>query len=177
MKWLARLALIAALLGLGVWGWRTLFPGPEAVIRSRLTGLARAASFEPDEGTFAKAYNAQKLSAFFTTNAEISVNAPGIPPQSLSGRAEVLQAAMAARSHLKGLKVEFLDANVTLGQDRQTAVVNLTCKATVSGEHDFFVQEFNFMVRKVDGEWLIYRVETVKTLSQHNLPFSPDRTG
>jgi hypothetical protein len=27
------------------------------------------------------------------------------------------------------------------------------------------VQESNFYLRKVDGKWLIYRIETVKTLS------------
>ena len=45
-------------------------------------------------------------------------------------------------------------------------VVNLTGKATVEGEGDFQVQEFNFKLKKVDRTWLIYRIDTVKTLSQ-----------
>jgi len=166
MKWLFRAVLAAILISLGIWGWSVLFPSPENVIRSRLAELAKTASFAPDEGTLARAYNAQKTSAFFATNVEINVNVPGYAAQTLSGRDEALQAAMAARSRFKGLKVEFLDVNVTLGTDWQTAVANLTGKATVPGEHDMFAREFNFLLRKVDGKWLIYRVETVKTLSK-----------
>jgi hypothetical protein len=43
--------------------------------------------------------------------------------------------------------------------------VNLTGKAIVPGERDISAQEFNFQLKKVDGKWLIYRVETVRTLS------------
>ena len=46
------------------------------------------------------------------------------------------------------------------------SVANLTGKATVEGEGDFQVQEFNFKLKKVDRTWLIYRIDTVKTLSQ-----------
>src|SRR5205823_3840642 len=70
-----------------------------------------------------------------------------------------------AHSRLTDLKVEFPDMNITLGADKQTAKVNLTGTAVVPGEHDISAQEFNFMLKKVDGKWLIYKVETVKTLS------------
>jgi hypothetical protein len=45
-------------------------------------------------------------------------------------------------------------------------VANVTGKATVEGEGDFQVQEFNFKLKKVDRTWLIYRIDTVKTLSR-----------
>ena len=72
---------------------------------------------------------------------------------------------MAAHSRLTSLKVEFPDMNITFGADGQTAKVNLTGKAIVPGERDISAQEFNFQLKKVDGKWLIYRVETVKTLA------------
>jgi hypothetical protein len=68
------------------------------------------------------------------------------------------------------LKVEFPDMNISLGADGQTAKVNLTGKGTVPGERDISAQEFNFMLKKVDGKWLIYQVETVKTLSLMKVP-------
>jgi hypothetical protein len=55
--------------------------------------------------------------------------------------------------------------NITIDPGGQTAKVNLTAKAIVPGERDISAQEFNFMLKKVDGKWLIYKVETVKTLS------------
>jgi hypothetical protein len=165
-----RIVIAAALIGLGVWGWRALFPGPEKVIRSRLAELAKTASFEPGQGPLVRAYNVQKLMGFFTTNVVINLDIQGYGPQMWSGREELQEnALLAATRATRGWKVELLDINVTLVPGRQAAVANLTGKVTLQGERDFSEQEFNFMLRKVDGKWLIYRVETVKTLSQHEV--------
>ena len=66
---------------------------------------------------------------------------------------------------MSGLSVEFLDINVTVEPDRKSAAADLTLKARVAGEKDLIVQELKFTLRKIDGTWLIIRVETVKTLS------------
>src|SRR5581483_368351 len=81
------------------------------------------------------------------------------------GRDEIRDAALVATRALQGLKIEFLDITVTVDPDGQTALGHLTGKATVSGERDFQVMELNFRFRNVDGKWLIFKVETVKTLS------------
>ncbi len=160
-----RLLAAAALIGLGVWGWFLLFPGPEKVIRSRLHILAQTVSFEPKDGAIARGYSVQKAAGFFTTEAEITVDGRGLEPLHFSGRDEIQQALLWPARSLRGLKVEFLDINVTLNPDQQTAKANLTGKWTLAGDREFNVQEFDFLLRKVDGVWLIYRVENVKTLS------------
>jgi len=156
------------LIGLGIWSWRTLFPSPEYVIRSRLLKLARTASFDSTDRTVSKGLKIYELLDYFTPDVVISLNARGIEVHTLNGRDELQQAALAAANNeaAPGLKVEFLDINVTLGPDRQTAMASLTGKATVAGERDFWVQEFNFMLKKVKGKWLIYRLEIVKVLSR-----------
>ena len=75
------------------------------------------------------------------------------------------QAALGARSALSGLKVQFPDINITVAPDKQSAVADLTVEANVAGERDPIVQEMKFTLQKTDGEWLITRVETVRTLS------------
>ncbi len=77
---------------------------------------------------------------------------------------------MVFRQHVNGVKIEFVDIVVKLDPDKQSATVDLTGKATMSGEHDFSVQEFKFLLKKVGRDWLIYRVETVKTLSRALIP-------
>ena len=89
----------------------------------------------------------------------------GHSQEKLSGREDLLQKAIAARSLTAGLAIEFLDINVAVAPDNQSAVATLTGKGRVAGESDFFVQELKFTLKRVEGEWLIYRVETVKTLS------------
>jgi hypothetical protein len=100
------------------------------------------------------------------------VDIRGYPPMSFEGRDELVRWIMGARQNWSWLKVEFLDVNVTINADGQTAVANFTGKATVPSDRDFFVQEFNFLLKKVDGKWLIYRIESVKTLSllEHSSP-------
>ena len=119
-----RLLSAVALIGLGVWGWFLLFPGPERVIRSRLSTLARTVSFEPRSGTIARGYGAQKAAGFFTLEAGVSLEVRGVESLHFHGREEIMQALLTGARRLRGLKVEFLDINVTVAADRQTATAD-----------------------------------------------------
>jgi hypothetical protein len=161
---LKRLGLILALLALGFWAWRFFFPSPERIIRKNLSAVARLASFAPNEGALAKLSNTQKLTGFCTGDIEIAIDVPGRLPRTLSGRGDLTQAIMSARSTLSALKVEFLDIQVAVGGDRESAVARLTAKADLPGEKVPEVQELKVTFQKVGRDWLIHRVETVKTL-------------
>lgn len=164
MKIVIRVLALASLVALGVWLGTVLFPGPEKIIRSRLTNVARTVSFAPPEGMLARAASAQKLAGFFALQTEVSIDLPGREQHDFAGRDEIAQAALLARNRFRALKVEFLDVQVSLASDQQSAIVNLTAKAKAPDEKDFFVQEMKFTLKKTDGDWLISRVETVKTL-------------
>ena len=43
--------------------------------------------------------------------------------------------------------------------------MSCTVKVNAGDSKDYGVQELHFQFKKVDGNWLISRVETVKTLS------------
>jgi len=165
MKTVFRFILLAALVALGVWLWFVLFPGPEAVIRQRLTKLARTASFSAGEGNLARLAAAQDLAGFFATNVEVDINVPGRVQHTLVGRDEIKQAALGARSTLTGLKVTFPDINVAVAPGQQSAVADLTLEARIAGENDSIVQELKLTLQKTGDGWLITRVETVRTLS------------
>ncbi|MCU0785936.1 MAG: nuclear transport factor 2 family protein, partial [Verrucomicrobia bacterium] len=166
MKIASRLVLFAAFTALAVWLWTVLFPSPEKIIRKQLAEVARCASFVANEGPLARAGNVAKLAGYFSADAQLSFDVPGHGPHALTGRDEIIQAAMGARSAVGALVVEFPDVNVTLATDKQSATVDLTAKAKIPGERDFYVQEMKFTLKKKDGDWLIIRVETVKTLSR-----------
>jgi hypothetical protein len=162
--WLVRGVVLAVLVVAGVWGWRILFPSPEQAIRKRLIEIARVASFSGNEGALTKLSKVQKLSTFCTSDVQITVEVPGRSAQSLNGREEVLQAAAGVRSVMGSLKVEFLDTTVTVQPGQPIAFAHLTLKCNVSGEPDFLVQELKLTFKKTNGDWLISRAETVKTL-------------
>ena len=173
MKSIFRLVLAAALVGLGVWMWFVLFPSPGKVIRKRLVGLARTVSFSTNEGNLTRLAGAQNLGFFFSTNVEVNIDVPGHERHVFVGRGEIIQAAVAARATVGGLKVKFPDINITVAPDKQSATADLTVEARVSGQQDLIVQEMKFTLQKTDGQWLVTRVETVRTLSI--LHFEPPR--
>ncbi|MFZ1073189.1 MAG: hypothetical protein WAO21_07110 [Verrucomicrobiia bacterium] len=165
MKIVFRFFFLAALVALGVWLWFVLFPSPERIIRARLTLLARTGSFTSGETYLAKLAITQRLAGYFATNVEVNIDVPGRVQHTFVGRDEIQQAAFAARTSLSGLKVQFPDINVTVAADKQSAVADLTVEANVAGDRDSIVQEMKFTFRQTDGEWLITRIETVRTLS------------
>ena len=162
-RWAFRLVFLGAFIALVIWGWLVLFPTPEHVIRNQLSDLARTASVAPNEGPLAKAYNSQKLASFFAPDVEIVLDVPG-HAAGIHDRDELMRAAMAWRSNASGLKVEFVDVSVVVAADKQSAISHLTGKANVPGENLPEVQELKIAFKKLEGKWLIHRVQTVKTL-------------
>jgi hypothetical protein len=168
-EWAIRILLLAALAALGFWAWSILFPNPEKIIKQRLDEMAKAASFSSDQGLVAKAWNASSLGEYFTPDVEVTLDVPGVQ-HTISGRSELMEAAMGVRRMVRSLKVTFPDIKVTVSPDKASAEVYLTGEARVPREKDFYLQELRLRLIKVKRDWLINRVETVKTLSQLATP-------
>jgi hypothetical protein len=159
--------LLIVLAAAGCLCWFFLRSSPEEIIRKRLRSVAETASFTAGESTLMRLANAQKLSMFCTLDIEVTVDAPGGSQRTITGRDEILQAAGGVRSAVKGFLVQFLDMEVEIAPDQNTAVVNLTARASIPNDRDDYIQELKLTLRKIDGEWLISKVETVKTFSYH----------
>jgi hypothetical protein len=166
MKIVARLALLAVLAAVGFWLYTVFFPGPEKIIRKRLAKVAQLASIQPDQGLLSRGASIQELANYFDSKVEITLNWRGSSQHTLAGRDEIIEAAKLAHGNFKSLQIEFLDLNVLVAPDKQSATVNLTAKVTTADERDFQVQELKITLRKVNGEWLIFQIETVRTLSR-----------
>ena len=165
MKLAMRLVLLAAFIAAGVWLWTILFPGPEKIVRKRLAQVAAEASFKSGENPLFIAARSEALAGFFSTNAEINLNLPEHGPLNLTGRAEITQAAAAARGAAGSLKVEFPDLSVTVAPDKLSAVADVVVQVQAGGDKDFRVLEMKFTFQKIGGDWLITRVETIRTVS------------
>ncbi len=164
-RWFWRVIIAAALVVVAVWLYSVFFPSPERAIRARLTELAKSASFGGNEPPLAAMANAQRVAGFFMEDVQIQVELPGRVGATVSGRDEVRDKTIALRSLGAGLQVEFLDINIIVASDKNSAEANLTLKGRIAGEKDLIVQELKMLLNKIDGDWKIKRVETVKTLS------------
>jgi hypothetical protein len=165
MKIVFRIVLLAALAALGVWLWTVLFPGTEKVIRRRLMELARTVSSSANESDLARLASARSAAGFFAATVELNVDLPELGQRNSLDREEITQLALMARSRAGGVHVKFPDISITVAPDKQSAVADLTVEANVSGERDSIVREMKFALRKTDGQWLITRIETVRTLT------------
>jgi hypothetical protein len=164
MKIIFRLVLLIALVAAGVWFWTILFPRPEKVIRERLGALARTVSSSPNESDLARLAAAQSVAGFFATNVDLNLDLPGIGERPSVDREEIARAAYVGRSRPGGLKVTFPDIIVKLDPDKLSAVADVTVAVKIPGERDPVLQEMKFTLRKLDGRWLVTRVETVRVL-------------
>jgi len=165
MKVLSRLIFILLLAALAFWPWTILFPSPEKIIRKRLLSMAGNISFSQNENNLLKMVDAQHVADFFTDNVTVDLTLPGRVQQSSFDREEITQAMLVSRQQATDIQMKFPDINVTVAPDKNSAVADVTLDATISGEHDAILQEIKFTFEKVNGQWLINKVETVRVLS------------
>jgi ketosteroid isomerase-like protein len=165
MKILPRLIFIVILAALAFWLWTILFPSPQKIIRKRLLSMAGNISFSQNENNLVKMADAQHVADFFADNVTVDLTLPGRVEQSTLDHEEITQAMLISRQQATDLQMKFPDINVTVAPDKNSAVADVTLDATVSGEHDAILQEVKFTFEKVNGQWLIDKVETVRVLS------------
>jgi hypothetical protein len=164
MKIAFRLVLLAVFGGLGFWLWTVFFPSPEKVVLKKISALAATANIASADGTITRAAKASNLVSQFSNDAEIVFDVAGVGTRTLSGRDEIRETAMGGFANLPSLKVQFMDAVAHVGADKQTAEVTCTAQVSAGDNRDFGISEVHFRFKKIDGDWLITRAETVKTL-------------
>ena len=172
MKLALRLILFALGIGLCVWMWIHFHPTPQEAIRRRLVSLAKAASFEKPQGNIAAAVNAEEFSEFFGREVALNMEPRILFPDSLE-RSEISKMGFRMRSEFSSLDVKLLDPIITVGADNKSAIVELTINAGTPTDSHLLVQEVKFTMKEVDGNWLIIRVETIRTLNQLKSPSTP----
>src|SRR5688572_4825181 len=145
MKWIWRTVIILVLAGAGVWLWLVLNPSPQKVIRGQLHRLAAQVSFTTGESDLAQLGKIAGITRFFTPEVEVKLAFRGRVEQGVITHEFIQAGAASIRQNAPGgLKVEFLDLNVTMTPDRGAATVELTLKATTPGDNQFNVQEMKF---------------------------------
>ncbi len=149
---------------LAYYGYQKFFPGEEKRVRLLLTDLAKVTSFSANESLLTRLASANKLPDFFSADVEINVQVPGEGSLAIQGRDEIVRIAGVYRSNFNAAHVEFLDINVALDAEKQSATAELTAKITQVSQRDFGVQELKILLKKINGGWRITRVDTVRTL-------------
>ena len=150
-------------MALGIWAVRILFPSDETVIRKLLTQTAATASLKPNQNALVKLAGANKLAEFFTADVVMHLDVTAGRTRTIHGREELIEIVIAARAKLQEAKIQLHDIVVELAPDRQTALAQLTALANIDGSTDPIFQLLKMRLKKIDGDWKISQVDTVKT--------------
>jgi hypothetical protein len=151
-------AVLAALIGYGAWA---AWPTEEKRIRKAILGMADDATFTGREGNFAKLAKVESLSGRFAVDADIRVEQVVNIDAGLHGRESIRQVLTAGLPLIGSMSVEVHDLQVEVG-DEPTAKAKLTASAKAGGgKGDLSAQEFELDLTKVEGKWLIRRLEAV----------------
>lgn len=147
-----------------VWVGLKFLPNDQKRIRQLMDRLAEAASIKPDDSNFARLAYADRLAAFFTTNAVLHLEGLGTDFPVIASRSDLLEAAMAARSQLRQAEFKVADLNVTFPAEKGTARAYVVVIGRINSRTNDFGQAFRMTLRKTRGRWLILELNTVEHL-------------
>lgn len=146
------------------WVVWSLLPSDEKVIRKKLSKLATAVSISPDDSTLVRLAKSESLRDFFSQDVDVQFEPEGRAMQHIVGRADLLSGATIARTQLQQANIQLLDIYVKVAPDKKSARGYMTLLGDLNKEKNAISQELKMNLKKIDGDWLITQVETVKTL-------------
>lgn len=166
MKTLRRILGFAIAALLLVWLYSHFFPNEDKRVRRVLDGVAQSASIPAKVSPVTLGFNLDRLQGYLSRDVLVTVDVPIEGRHTFSGREELMEAMKAAWGTVRGVKVEFLDTNITFDESRQNATAELTAQVTQAGQKEFWVQELKFQLAKLEDQWRITRIETVRALQR-----------
>jgi hypothetical protein len=164
MKSLKRLFLFSIAIAGLLWVFGFFTPDPKIIITRQLRKLTELASFTSSEPSFQRFGKVKQMGKLFSEDVIIVADYAELENHTLKGRDELMQAMMAAKPFGSGLSVEFIDINIELGSEKKSALVDVTLKGRFGGDTELIAQELSITFKRIKGEWLITRAETVHTL-------------
>ena len=161
--WILNLALLLGVAALLIWKY---FPNEEKAIRQRLAQVAEKISTGANDSMLVRVAEASSLREYFTQDVIIAVERKGGEVISQQGRDELIEGIKVAKGNadlLRQAEFKFLDVQVKR-MEADAATVYLTILGDVNGEKNAVTQETVVEMKKTDGDWLIAKVETIRTL-------------
>jgi len=158
------IVLLAALAGVL---WWFLFPSDARQVRSQLKETAKLVSVPTGESLLARATRANNVADNFSPAPELILDRSEIGrPRLITSREEIRQYFLGAHSQLVGTRVELLDITVAVDTKTETAHAELTAKVTHAGQSEVWAWPVRVEAVKVEGEWLVSRVETFEVIER-----------
>jgi hypothetical protein len=161
---LAKRLLVLIGLALLVWVGLQYFTSDEQRIKSLLPKLATTASVKADENLIGRALKAERVIGFFADSVSLEIEGPRDVMPKIETKTDIQQSMMALYQQTRDFDLKFLDILVKVADDKQSASVFTTALVRATGETQPYGQELKIKFDKVQGRWLIKRIEAIQTI-------------
>lgn len=155
-------AVLLLVVGVLAYQW---WQGEERVIKARLDELAEALSPPASGGELAMVGRMAQLRSYFAPDVRLRFGT-----EEIVSRDALVAIVGRSTPPRDAFSVEFVDVTVTLGTDETSAQVHLAAKVTGrdarTGEPTVDAREANIVMTKLDGDWVIWSVESADTLQR-----------
>jgi hypothetical protein len=143
------------------------WPTPERTIKNRLRGLAETLSVPVNDGDLGRVTRVAELRHYFADDVHVRT---GAARSEITSRDALLGLVGGWTPPAGGWTIEFVDMQVTVGQESTAAQVYLTAKISghdaQTGEATLDAREANLTMSKPGSEWVVTSVESVDTLQR-----------
>ncbi len=154
------------ILGALFFGKKILFPNEIDLIKKQLSFLEKIVSYDKPLAPLAMLSRSNKLKKVLNTSVTISIQTENISKKTIKSIKEVTQALFMLTKYANTFDLDFVDSKITV--DDNTAQVNTTIRGigTKSAGKDFYeAAEVIIFLAKINGKWLITKIQTVEVIS------------
>lgn len=164
---IARLIVIAVLVGAVYFGWRWMFPDDEAQIRGVLVSIADG--LETEGGDASSVQGLARVAALQNEFAPDAIIVAGPPFQRLTGRQAIVAAAARVRVAVRNLEIDFPEIAISVAGDRQTATALVTAEAhfaDAAASRGLNARDFEVAFARLDGRWVVTSATLIEPLER-----------
>ena len=157
------LKLIIALVLIASFGFalkRFFFPSEEDKIRGRLSDIEDVLTFSGVAHPLSVLRESREFGEFFSPGVSFRVDTRNVSQIIINNRDEAMGKFLIGRRGLRKCDVDFVDEAITV--NGKSAMGHLTARAEAtdsSGELILETIEMKIHFKKLEGEWVIFRVE------------------
>jgi hypothetical protein len=150
----------------GIVIWWFFFPSPERAIKKRLTRLSEVISADVSNSNIKRVANVNQLASFFSADVAIDASSVSRYNELITGRDELTQAIMAARTMVQKIEAKFYNIEIEVDESRKNATVELTALVKLNNQEDPFLGDVKLTMRKEDRQWMISSVAPARPQMQ-----------
>ena len=174
MKRAVQVLLLVVLIVGGWFLYEWMFPPLEVVLEKRVRALVALIPPTGKESMITQAIKASRIADYFAPNISIQLDGFSRWTDSVHTRNDLQGLVAGARANWPGATIDIAGVKVTVGDDRESALVQMGVVVKQPREPDPVAGEMRLYLKKIEKSWVIEKVEKTDRARDGVIPFEPE---